>query len=155
MADFAVGNTGGSLRDALNELFPMTGLGNISTQFPPATGAAPFGEAPVPLPRPRPAMPGAPPGAFGGVLAGVGQNHPAGVGPVTPQQLQLMQQQLQQQGGLQGLLSGIRGSIEGFKRPELGGEFNLPVAPQTSLNFGGRVAPGGNYAARLGLSRQF
>src|SRR5262245_49933210 len=53
MADYAIGRTGGSLRDAINALYPMTGLSEYNTMFPPQTGA-PMPSGPVPLPPPRP-----------------------------------------------------------------------------------------------------
>lgn len=56
MADYGIGRQGGSLRDALNELYPMTGLGEYGAMFPPNAGA-PEPTAPVPLPQPRPQMP--------------------------------------------------------------------------------------------------
>lgn len=67
MADYAIGRTGGSLRDALNAIMPMTGMGEYGTMFPPQlppnTGAEPTGQPPVPVPQQRPPMPVAlPPG---------------------------------------------------------------------------------------------
>lgn len=60
MADYAIGRTGGSLRDALNAIMPMTGMGEYSTMFPPQlppnTGAEPTGQPPVPVPRQRPPL---------------------------------------------------------------------------------------------------
>ena len=56
MADYGVGRTGGSLRDALNELYPMLGMGEYNAMFPPQTGA-PQPSGPVPVPRARPPMP--------------------------------------------------------------------------------------------------
>ena len=38
MADYGVNGQGGSLRDALNQLYPMTGLGEYNAMFPPALG---------------------------------------------------------------------------------------------------------------------
>jgi len=53
MADYGVNGMGGSLRDALNQLYPMTGLGEYNAMFPPAFGAD-QPTAPPPMPRPRP-----------------------------------------------------------------------------------------------------
>jgi hypothetical protein len=82
MADYGIGRTGGSLRDALNALYPMTGLGNYSTEYPPQTGA-PQPSGPVPMPPPRPQMPPQlPPGAMGMAPPGLGQ--PPGLPPGGP-----------------------------------------------------------------------
>jgi hypothetical protein len=57
MADYGYGNTGGSgLREALNQMYPMTGLGEWGAMFPPNSGS-PTPEAPVPIPRQRPPIP--------------------------------------------------------------------------------------------------
>ncbi len=69
VADYGGIGGGVSLRDALNELYPMTGLGEYGagyppTMFPPAGGAdRPTG--PVPLPQQRPPVPGYPPPQMG------------------------------------------------------------------------------------------
>lgn len=67
MADYAVGS-GRSLRDAVNALMPMSGMGEYNsmyppTMFPPNSGSEPAGAPPVSIPRQRPPMPVAlPPG---------------------------------------------------------------------------------------------
>jgi hypothetical protein len=86
MADYGGLGGGNSLRDALNALYPMTGLGNYSTQFPPQTGS-PMPSGPVPMPPPRPQMPPQlPPGALGMAAPGVGPppGLPPGVGMGPP-----------------------------------------------------------------------
>jgi len=72
MADYGVNGQGGSLRDALNQLYPMLGLGEYNTMFPPALGSD-QPSAPVPIPQPRPQQaPQLPPYAplAGAALAG-------------------------------------------------------------------------------------
>jgi len=80
MADYGGLGGGNSLRDALNALYPMTGMGEYNTMFPPQTGA-PQPSGPVPMPQPRPQMPPQlPPGAMG--MAPPGQ--PPGLPPGGP-----------------------------------------------------------------------
>lgn len=69
MADYGGVGGGRSLRDALNQLYPMTGMGEYGAgyppnMFPPGTGAD-QPTAPVPLPQPRPPGPGMAPGVGG------------------------------------------------------------------------------------------
>lgn len=79
MADYGGRGGGQSLRDALNQLYPMTGLGEYGAMFPPASGADQPAPA-IPLPQPRPPMPqGLPPGVMGA---------PQGVPPQLPPGLQ-------------------------------------------------------------------
>lgn len=140
MADYGIGRTGGSLRDALNQLYPMTGMGEYNTMypptmFPPNTGAEPSGQAPVPIPPQRPPMlpmnlaPQAPgPGPAPGLALPGGIAPPAVTGGITAGDPRF---------------PGIRGGV------------NFPIGPDTYATAGGGIAPGGNYAARLGLVRQF
>ena len=88
MADYGGRGGGQSLRDALNAIMPMTGMGEYGAMFPPNAGA-PEPTAPVPLPQPRPQMPqGLPP--QGMVQPGVPlpMARPPGLGlpPQLPQQ---------------------------------------------------------------------
>lgn len=86
MADYGSTGGGNSLRDALNQLFPMTGLGEYGagyppTMFPPAGGAdRPTGPVPIPQPRP-PQAPSVAPGmmAPGGVPPGLAQMQQPGL----------------------------------------------------------------------------
>lgn len=59
MADYGSVGGGRSLRDALNEIMPMLGMGEYGAMFPPQAGA-PEPTAPVPLPQQRPPLPGGP-----------------------------------------------------------------------------------------------
>jgi hypothetical protein len=88
MADYGGLGGGNSLRDALNALSPMRGMGEYGAgyppqMFPPQTGA-PQPSGPVPMPPPRPQMPPQlPPGALGMAPPGYGgppQGLPPGVG---------------------------------------------------------------------------
>jgi hypothetical protein len=151
MADYGVNGRGDSLRDAMNALYPMTGLGNYSTLFPPNTGVQPSGSAPVPIPPQRPPTMAPPPGP-----AINGQTQPLGTGANLPG--------VQYQGlpvpmnatptipnvppvpppGLQGQL-GISGAPQ---RPTISGGLNVPVGPgalnvsgQTGLRPGGGLDP--------------
>jgi hypothetical protein len=72
MADYGGVGGGGSLRDALNEMYPLTNIGGYGAMFPPQAGADQPGAA-IPLPQPRPpmapqipgALPAMPPGTVG------------------------------------------------------------------------------------------
>ena len=52
MADYGGVGGGQSLRDALNRIMPMTGMGEWGAMFPPPTGAD-QPTAPVPIPQPQ------------------------------------------------------------------------------------------------------
>jgi hypothetical protein len=137
MADYAIGRTGGSLRDALNQLYPMTGLGEYNTMFPPQTGADQPGP-PVPMPQPRP--PGAPgfpqyapmAGAALGAQAPGLFPRPAGAPPLNAN-------------------LGIAGSL---RSPAANGGVQFPIDAQTLLRIGGMFGPEGR-GASLGVTRQF
>jgi hypothetical protein len=106
MADYGGLGGGRSLRDALNQLYPMTGLGEYGAMFPPQTGS-PQPSGPVPMPPPRPQMP-LPPGALGMPPPGMGGPPPGlrpGVG-LPP-------------GGPPGLAQapGLQGQLQGLGRP--------------------------------------
>jgi hypothetical protein len=144
MADYAIGRTGGSLRDALNQLYPMTGLGEYGAMFPPPTGAdQPSG--PIPLPQvPPPGAMGLPPPQPGQAPPGL-QRAPGLGGGLPP-------------GLAQAQLAG------GLQNPQLSGGLNVPLGPNVNATAagsanpmfaGGRMVPGGNYAARLGLAGNF
>jgi hypothetical protein len=138
MADYGGRGGGQSLRDALNQLYPMTGLGEYNTMFPPQTGAPQPGP-PVPLPQPRPpGAPGFPPYA---PMAGAALAQAPG---------------LAARGGLPpGLAPQGQLGIEGAPRsPMVGGGARFPINPNLALQAGGQFAPG-NYAARLGLTGRF
>jgi hypothetical protein len=123
MADYGIGRTGGSLRDALNALYPMTGMGEYNTMFPPQTGS-PQPSGPVPMPPPRPQMPPQlPPGALGMAPPGYG-------------------------GPPQGLPPGV-----GMPPGGLAGPPGLPGGIPGQANLGMRPGMGRNFAAELGLRR--
>lgn len=128
MADYGIGRTGGSLRDALNAMAPMLGMGEYSAAFPPTSPPSPGAPQPqpaapaVPLPPQRPPMqPGMPRYLPPNVQAGL---QPAPGLPAFPQG----------QTSLQASLTGEGGA-------------NTP----------GRLADPRmyDYAARLGLTRSF
>jgi len=140
MADYGVNGQGASLRDALNALYPMTGLGNYSTgfapaMFPPQTGSEmPSGPVPMPRPRPQPQVnPNLPPPgaalAAGPPLAG------APGAPPPPLQANL---------GLAGPSSA----------PMVSGGLNYPLGDNLMAFMGGNFARPG-YGARLGLAGRF
>lgn len=148
MADYAIGNTGGSLRDAINALYPMTGLGEYNTMFPPQTGAPQPGP-PVPLPQPRPQTPQFNDPLVSRAFAQLGIN-PQGAQGLNPFQARDALQGMLPAGlqGRLGLESGLRGP------PQFSGGAQFPINPNLALQAGGRLAPG-NYAARLGLIGTF
>ena len=83
MADYGVNGQGGSLRDALNQLYPMLGMGEYNAMFPPALGSD-QPSAPVPLPPPRPPQAPQPPGYLppaGAVTTGLPAMPGAAAGP--------------------------------------------------------------------------
>jgi hypothetical protein len=128
-ADYALGNTGGSMQAALSQLYPggvPTGLANSAGLFPPQTGS-PQPSGPVPMPPPQ-----MPPGAMGVAPPGLGvppgqppglgvpQGAPPGVGP-----------------------NGIPG------QPAAQGGLGQPALPGLAR------PPGPDYAMQLGLGRSF
>jgi hypothetical protein len=152
MADYGIGRTGGSLRDALNQLYPMTGLGEYGAMFPPQTGS-PQPSGPVPMPQPRPQMPpgalGVPPPGMGpptGLPPGVGLGPPPGGPPG-----------LAQAPGLQGNLAlggGVgRPGMPGG--PQVSGGVGVPLGQNAKLQGIGRFANPQDYAAQLRLAGQF
>jgi len=149
MADYGGLGGGNSLRDALNALYPMRGMGEYNTMFPPQTGA-PQPSGPVPMPPPRPQMPPQlPPGLMGMAPPGMG-GQPPGLPPGGPPGLA-------QAPGLQGQL-GLGGGIgrPGLPGgPQISGGVNVPLGPNTQAFAGGRFGGGQDYAAQLGLRRQF
>jgi hypothetical protein len=85
MADYGGRGGGQSLRDALNQMYPMTGLGNYSTMFPPNTGAdIPSSPVPIPTQRPPTMAPPVPPNNNTNTMTqplGAGVNPPGGPPP--------------------------------------------------------------------------
>jgi hypothetical protein len=137
MADYNYGNRGGSLRDALNSMYPMTGLGEYGAMFPPNTGA-PQAEPPVPIPRPRPPM--LPPQA---------QGLPPPQAGMPPPGLPQMPQGLPPPGMPQGQLVTPPGM------PGVAGGLQMPINPNLALTAGGRFGGPQDYATRLGMAASF
>lgn len=134
MADYGGIGGGRSLRDALNAIMPMTGMGEYGAMFPPQTGSPQPGP-PVPLPPPRPpqAGPGAQylplPNPAGAPAPGLAL--PQGIQPNVPMPI---------------------GAPPGGPPGAPGGGAALPIGPNLNA-FAGASRPGpGNYVARLGLA---
>lgn len=144
MADYGGRGGGDSLRDALNQLYPMTGLGEYGAGFPPRGMLAPPASGdptpspPVPLPPQRPA--GAPGPGYAPLP------NPAIGGP--PPRLALPQ-------GIQPNAPIPIGAPPGGMPGAPGGGMALPIRPGLNAFAGaGRPYPGG-YAAQLGLAGQY